>query len=113
MVCLNFCLSTRRATGVPRFRSTCSSSSTIGCRLSVSGAQAYVTRGGTHSVANRSRCNAQAVSSPAEAKAWWKAYPHLWEEVQSRAEFEEAIQDSDYEVVLVGALPGQLGGTMR
>lgn len=56
------------------------------------------------STTNRARnVSAQAVAAPpAETKAWWKAYPHLWVEVTTEDAFVEAINDHKYDLVLVG-----------
>ena len=87
----------------PRFRSARFPLKAKICSLGVLGAhQAH----GANSTATRNARStvAQAASTvEADAKAWWKAYPDLWEEVTSRAHFEEAIHDSDFDVILVGA----------
>lgn len=107
MALLNLSVSSHRTSSFSRFITPCSPSG-IACRRSVlvsrtGGAQAQY-----NSTAKQNKslsAAAHAVQTETDpAKGWWKAYPELWEEVTSRDEFQKAIQDSDYELILVGAL---------
>jgi hypothetical protein len=56
---------------------------------------------------------ASAAPAAQTAKAWWKEYSHLWQEIKSRDQFDEVVTDSNYELVLVGALQSRSMGLLR
>lgn len=67
------------------------------CSVSGSGCEYTSTANGVRNV------SAQAAAAPAApAKAWWKEYPHLWVDVRTQEEFIDAVDDDNYDLVLVG-----------
>jgi hypothetical protein len=48
---------------------------------------------------------ARATAAPTDAKPWWKSHAELWEEITDDAHFQRVVNDSNYDIVLVGAQP--------
>lgn len=53
---------------------------------------------------------ARAAVPATAAKAWWKASPEFWEEIKDEAHFDRVVNESGFELVLVGAAPRRLPG---
>lgn len=59
------------------------------------------------STINARNVSVQAAAAPAtSAKSWWKEYSHLWTDVSTQDEFQHAVNDDNYDLVLVGTYRG-------